>query len=134
MHLKKLVESVPGNESTTPTLLSAWYLDDGYIIVRHEKLRLTLEFLRSDEMRSRGFHLNLSKCELSWPEAPLENVRSSYPEVLTQLYTDGTLVLNDPVGSKQFCEASFTANVRSLEPLRTDGWLLSKIPMYPLRS
>ena len=40
------------NESTTPTLLSAWCLDDGYIIARHEKLRLALEFLCSDEMRS----------------------------------------------------------------------------------
>ena len=67
-------------------------------------------------MRSRGFHLNLSKCELCWPEAPLENVRSSYPEVLIQLYTDGTLVFNAPVGSKGFCDASFTAKVRSLEP------------------
>ena len=36
------------------------------------------------------------------------------------MYTDGTLVLNAPVGSKEFCEASFTARVRSLEPLLDD--------------
>ena len=29
LQLKKLVESMPGNESTTPTRLSAWYLDYG---------------------------------------------------------------------------------------------------------
>ena len=64
--LKNLVESVPGNESTTPTPLSAWYLDDGYIISRHENLRLAFEFLRSDEMRSRGFHLKLSKVFINY--------------------------------------------------------------------
>ena len=120
LQLKKLVESVPGNESTNPTLLSAWHLDDGYIIARHEKLRLALEILRSDVMRSRGFHLNPSKCELWWPESPSEDVRSSYRDVLTQPYTDGTLVLNASGGSKEFCEASFTAKVRSLEPLLDD--------------
>ena len=119
-HLKKLVKSVSGNENITPTLLSACCVDDGYIIARHENLRLGSGFLRFDDMRSRGFHLNLSKWELWWPESPLENVRSSYSDVLTQLYTDGILVLNAPVGSKEFCEASFTALVRSLEPLLDD--------------
>ena len=77
-------------------------------------------------MRSRGFHLNLSKCEHWLLEAPLENVRGSNPDVLTQLYTDGTLVLNSPFGSKEFCEASFTAKVRSLEPPLDDVAALEK--------
>ena len=38
LQLKKLFEYVPGKENTTPPLLSAWYLDDGYIIARHENL------------------------------------------------------------------------------------------------
>ena len=73
-------------------------------------------------MRHRALFVTrrVSKCGLWCLEAPLENARSSYPDVLTQLYTDGTLVLNAPVGSKEFCEAYFTANVRSLEPLLDD--------------
>ena len=112
LQLKKLLESVPGKECTTTTPLSAWYLYDGYIIARQENLRMALEFLRSDE-----------------------NVRSSYPDVLTQQYTGGTLVLNAPVGSREFCEVSFTANVRSLEQLLDDVAALgnSHVSFTPLK-
>ena len=71
-------------------------------------------------MRSHGFNLNLSKCELWWVAEPPQDVRVSYPVDLTRVYIEGTLVLNAPVGLTQFCERHFTEKVRSLEPVLDD--------------
>ena len=50
----------------------------------------------------------------------MEHIGSSCPDVETQLYTDGKLVLNAPVGSSELCGASFTSEVSCLEPLLDD--------------
>ena len=109
-------------DETCSTILSSWYLDDGYIIAHHERLQSALEFLRSDKMRSHGFHLNLSKCELWWwPAEPQQDVKASYPVDLNQVYIEGTLlILNAPVGSTQFCEWKFMEKVGSLKPVLDD--------------
>ena len=39
---------------------------------------------------------------------------------ITQGDIEGTLVLNEPVRSTQFCERKFTEKVRSLEPILDD--------------
>ena len=71
-------------------------------------------------MRLHGFHSNLSKCELWWPAEPPQDFKASYPVDLTQVYIKGTLVLNEPAGSTQFCERKFTEKVRSIEPVLDD--------------
>ena len=71
-------------------------------------------------MRSHRFHLNLSKCELWWPAEPQQDAKASYPVDLTQVYIEGTLVLNAPAGLTQFCERKFAEKVRSLEPVLDD--------------
>ena len=86
----------------------------------HERLQSALEFLRSDKMRSDGFHLNLTECELWWPAEPPQDVKASCPVDFTQVHIEGTLVLNAPVGSTQFCERKFTEKVRSLDPVLDD--------------
>ena len=95
-------------------------MDDGYIIAHHERLQSALEVLRLDKMRSHGFHLILSKWELRWPAKQPQDVKASYPVDLTQVYIEGTLVLNAPIGSTQFCEIKFSEKVKSLEPVHDD--------------
>ena len=81
---------------------------------------MALKCLRSDKIRAHGFHLNLPKCDLWWPAEPPQDVKASYPLDLTRVYIEGTLVLNAPVGSTQFCERKFTEKVRFLEPVLHD--------------
>ena len=80
-----------------------------------------MELLRSDKMRAHGCYLNLSKCELRWPAELPQDVKASYPVDLTQVYIEGTLVLNAAVGSTQFCERKFTEKVRSRETALDDA-------------
>ena len=81
-------------------------------------------------MRSHEFHLNLSKCELWWPAEPLQDGKAPYPVDSIQAYIEGTLVLNAPVGSTQFCERKFTEKVRSLEPVLDDVTALENTHAY----
>ena len=130
LKLQNRVQTGFDTDETCPTLLSSWYLDDGYIIAHHGRMLSALEFLRSDQMRSHGFHLNLSKCELWWPAEPPQDVKASYPVDLSQVYIDGTLVLNAPSGQLSSVKGSSRKRLGLLS-LFLMALLLSKIRMCP---
>ena len=60
-------------------LPSMWYLDDGYITARHQKLQKALDYLLSDGVTRSGLHLNLSKCEIWWDHEPSDDIKEAFP-------------------------------------------------------
>lgn len=89
-------------------LFQLWYHDDGYIIARHDQLRNALDILSSSEATTRGLHLAVPKCRIWRPTPPQESVQRLYPTELKQEYSEGTVVLNAPVGSTDFTKQYFT--------------------------
>ena len=85
-------------------------------------LKIALEFLRSEEMKANVFHLNFPKRKEWWPVAPSAKVmNNNYPTEPSQRYTDGTLVLNAPIGPPKFCAVRIVEMVRALQlPARSN--------------
>ena len=107
------ISSSEGND--TRDVFNVWYLDDGYIIANHEQLSYALDYLMSDEVENYGLHLNLAKCEVWWPQEPPGDLQAAYPDALSQKYTEGTLILNAPLGSDSFMKKPFFEKVQSLK-------------------
>ena len=96
---------------------NVWYLDEGYIIAKHEQLSSALDYLMSNEVENYGLHLNLAKCEVWWPEKPPNDLQTAYPDALSQKYTDRTRILNAPLRSNGFMKQMFFEKVQSLKHL-----------------
>ena len=94
-----------------------WYLDDGYIIAKHHQPREAVAYLLSNDVKASGLHLNLYKCHMWWPKEPTESAKAAYPTELSQEYTEGTSILNAPLGTHEFMEDNSVTKVKALEPL-----------------
>ena len=112
---KRLEESVSSTDS--PLLPSMWYLDYGYIIAKHYQLREAVASLLSNDVKASGLHLNLSKCHVWWPKEPTESAKAAYPTELSQEYTEGTQILNAPLGTHESMEDNIATKVKALESL-----------------
>ena len=112
---KRLQESESSTDSSP--LLTMWYLDDGYIIAKHHQLREAVAHLLSNDVKASGLHLNFSKCHVWWPKEPTESAKAAYPTELSQEYTEGTSILNAPLGTHGYMEENIVTKVKALEPL-----------------
>lgn len=112
-----LASSNTEDQELAYVLIQIWYLDNGYIVARHDLLQKAIHLLSSADATGRGLHFNLSKCKVWWPTPPHVIVQENYPSQLKQDYSEGTLILNAPVGSQPYMESYFTDHVRSLQPL-----------------
>lgn len=54
----------PDEDGNQCPSFSTWYLDDGYVIATHAKIKEVLQFMRSQSMTGSGLHLKLSKCSV----------------------------------------------------------------------
>ena len=81
-------------------LLSAWYLDDGTVIGNRDTLGELVHFLGSDEVRSIGMQINMSKCEVWWPTGNV--LVPELPLAVVRAPAMGTEVLKIPIGSDNF--------------------------------
>ena len=112
---KRLQESESSTDSSP--LLTMWYLDGGYIIAKHHQPREAVAYLLSNDVKASGLHLNLSKCHVWWPKEPTESAKAAYPTELSQEYTEGTSILNAPLGTHEYMEDNIAAKVKTLELL-----------------
>ena len=113
----------PGSESERDCLL-AFYMDDGVIVGRHFVLLRALDFLRSREVRQKGFYLG-HKCSVWWPSAPDHDMRARYDHDVAQSFNEGTLLLRAPIGSLQYMVSTTREMVRErADSIRT----LSDVP------
>ena len=99
---KRLQISSSSEVNGTPDVFNVWYLDYGYIVANHEQLRSVLDYLLSNDVKNRGPHLNLAKCEVWWPKEPPRDFQTACPDAVPQKYVEGTLILNAPLGSDHF--------------------------------
>lgn len=85
-------------------LLELWYHDNGCIIAKHDALLKAVEVLSSREAKRLGLHPSIPKCKIWWPTVPPALAKNTYAPEMLQEYSDGTAVLNAPIGSKVFME------------------------------
>ena len=52
-----------------------------------------------------------------WPKEPAESAKPAYPTELSQEYTEGTSILNAPLGTHEYMEDNIVTKVKALEPL-----------------
>ena len=79
--------------------LNAWYLDDGTVVGPRQELVQLLSLLQGEDVRARGFQLNVGKCEVWWPSGD-----STFPEMPpeVQRFQHGIEILKIPVGTSEF--------------------------------
>ena len=80
--------------------LNVWYLDDGTLVGSRQALADVLEFLNSDEVKQKGLHLNMAKCEVWWPSG--DQSFPEFPPDVPRLKPDGVEVLKLPVGTDDY--------------------------------
>ena len=102
---------------TVPTLaFNAWYLDDGTIIGRRRDLAQLLNLLSGPDVKSRGFDINLFKCEIWWPSGDM-----NFLEILREAprAQDGIDMLKIPVGSDAYIERRLRRRIEAMKSVTT---------------
>ena len=77
--------------------------------------------------KASGLHLNLSELHEWWPKELTESAKAAYPTGFSQEYTEGTSILNAPLGTHEYMEDNIVTKVKALEPLFE--WL----PLWKMR-
>jgi hypothetical protein len=96
------LRSVTSELSTLGLTFNVWYLDDGAISGPIANVKAAFD--RVMELSSRmGLSLNLSKCELWWPNLALEKV-SMFPLEIIRSTNTGTELLGGPIGDSSFIQ------------------------------
>lgn len=54
---KRLQTTRSGEGNGDRDVFNVWYLDDGYIVAKHEELASALDYLLSDDVKNYGLHL-----------------------------------------------------------------------------
>ena len=119
IRLNSLLSERNGEETAAmkPMLLQSFFLDDGTIVAKHDKLRQVLNFFDSQEALQYDLHLRLDKCSIWCPTEPEANEQSAYPPQVQQEYGGGTWILGAPVGTNDYVRQETLNYVQTLVPL-----------------
>ncbi len=102
----------------------SFYLEDGVLVGEHQILQRALDFLQSSQVRARGAHLRMSKCNLWWPKPPPPQDDENYPLSLRRVTTPMHSVLTAPIGCHRSIMNDILRQVELLQPLLGELQLL----------
>ena len=88
--------------------LQAWYLDDGIVVGPRRDLAELVALLSKEDVKARGFDLNVAKCEVWWPSGD-----QSFPEMHAEIKRakQGVDILKIPLGNDAYVKEKLQSRI-----------------------